>query len=477
MPAVAKPATLIARYLDRGSKQSFALATNESGSVAILFGFAILVVCGMTALAVDYSRALAVRSKLQSAVDAAVLAADPYGNLTLSQAQANVNSVFSYNIPSNFMISNNVVATPVQITNGYQVTAVATVPTTFGKILGVNNIPVGVVAQATRGQTNLEIALVLDNTYSMVGQKITDLQSAASSLVDQIETNSTPGTVKFGLVPFSNYVNITPSRGAQWLAVQPDQTISYSYQTTSPQNCPSYTTVTYSCPTDGVPQTCSYQQCTVTVPPYTVTGSYTTTWQGCAGSRTPAPDELVGASFSSPIPGLTAVNNNPISCPSTPVQRLTTDATAIKSQINAMTVQGETYIPAGLMWGWRVLDPNSPFADGVAYNAVPKTKKIMILMTDGYNTRQQTPGGKDHETGQTQPGPADITMNDLCTKIKAAGITLYTIDYEVNSTTAQSLLQNCATDPSHYFNAQDSTALAAAFNSIAGSLVKLALTK
>jgi len=463
--------------LGHWSRTQPCMMSNQSGSVAIIFGLTMLALGGMTALAVDFSRALAVRSKLQSAADAAVLAADPLGTLSVSQAEDNVSSIFAYNMPTNFLMANQVVATPLPITNGYRVTASAKVPMAFGKLFGINTVQVNVIAEAIRAQNNLEIVLVLDNTYSMTGSKISDLQSAATNLVNQIENGSTPGTVKFALVPFSNYVNVgLQYNGALWLSVQPDQTINYSYQTTSPQNCSSWTTVNYSCTIDGVSTSCSYQQCTVTVPPYTASGSYTVTWQGCVGSRMPAPDETVTASFSSPILGLTAVNNNPISCP-TALTRLTSDSSAIITQINGMVAQGETYIPAGLMWGWRVLDPNSPFGDGVAYNSTPKTKKIMILMTDGFNTKQQTPGATDHETAQTQPGPADTVMNDICTKIKALNIQIYAIDYEVNSTTAQSLLKNCATDPNHYYNAQDSTALNAAFNSIAGSLIKLALSK
>jgi len=248
--------------------------------------------------------------------------------------------------------------------------------------------------------------------------------------------------------------------------------VSGSYTTTDWTGCPT-TTTSYTCYNDGVPQTCTSTQCTTPGPPHTVTYNYPVnhTWNGCAGSRAPGPDLTVSATFGSPIPGILDVG-----CPSQ-LTRLTTDSASIKAQINAMIAQGETYIPSGLMWGWRALDPGPPFADAAAYGqGANSTKKIMILMTDGFNTRSQ--GGNiatDHEG--TNSVAADAAMGLLCTNVKATGIELYTIDYQVNNANAQALLQACATGSDHYFNAQDSASLQAAFNSIAGSVIKLALSK
>jgi len=450
--------------------------SDERGSVAMIFALSIIVLCGMIAFAVDVSRTMAVRQKLQAAVDAAVLAANPLGTQSPGQVQDNVTAVFNSNMPGEYGDMNVIVDPPLAIANGYQVTAHADVPMTFGQILGVNVISVNALAQAVRAQHNLEVSLVLDNTFSMNGQRIADLQTAANQLIDEIVGGmSGTAAVKFALVPFSNYVNVgLPNRNAPWMSVPADytQTVSGSYQTTDWAGCPT-TTTTYTCYNDGVPQTCSSTQCTTPGPVHTVNYSYpvTHTWNGCAGSRAPAPDLNVSATFGAPIPGILDVG-----CPS-PLTRLTTDSASIKTQINAMIAQGETYIPSGLMWGWRALDPGPPFADAAPYSVGSNaTKKIMILMTDGFNTRSQ--GGNiatDHE-GWNAPA-ADAAMGQLCTKVKATGIELYTIDYQVNNPAAQALLQACATDTGHYFNAQDSAALQAAFTSIAGTIIRLALSK
>ena len=462
------------------------IKTDERGSIAMIFGLSMFVLCGMVAFSVDYSRALAVRSKMQSAVDAAVLAADPTGMQTAAEVKANVDTTFAYNMPDDFMMSVNVLVNdPVAIPHGWQVSATADVPMTFGRLLGVDTIPIAVVAEAKRAQLNLEIALVLDNTFSMTQNgKIAALQSAAKGLIDQIVAASPAGTVKFAFVPFSNYVNVGQQyRGAQWMSVPNDwvETVNVpggSYQTTDWAGCPTITQ-TYSCPQDGVPQTCSYQACatpgpliTVNYPGYSYPVNHN--WNGCAGSRLAAPDLAVAASFGSPVPGILDVP-----CPA-PLVRLTTDDSAIKAQIDGIVATGETYITSGLMWGWRALAPDSPFADGAAYNTNPKTKKIMILMTDGFNTRSQS--GTNHDG--TDAVASDASMEQatavgpsMCENIKATTIELYTIDFEVTNVAAKALLQSCASGFDHFYDAQDSAALTAAFNAIAGSVIKLSLSR
>jgi Flp pilus assembly protein TadG len=455
----------IAQIFDRATKR---FHTDGSGSVAILFGLTILVFCGMLAFGIDYSRAAAVRSKLQVAVDSAVLAADPQASLTQAEAIANVQSNFAFNMKQQFAAANIHVDPPVVIPHGYRVTATADVPTTFGKLLGIANIPVKATAEAVRGKNHVEIALVLDNTASMEGGKLAALKSASTSLIDQIAAASTPGAVKYGLVPFSDYVNIGKKyRNAQWMSVPNDSSSPQSGCWTSTEwaGCPQVTE-TYACPNDGIPKTCSWTHCATPGPPVQQCGSWneTHTWNGCAGSRVSAPDVAVAASFSAPIPGILDVG-----CPSA-LTRLTTDHDEIKEQISNMVANGYTYIPSGIMWGWRVLAPDSPFADGAPYNG---TKKIMILMTDGDNTKSQL--GTNHEG--SDKAAANSAMTQLCANVKTLNIELYTIAFEVTDAGTKTLLQSCASNGAHYYDAENASELADAFNKIAGSLIKLALSK
>ena len=55
-------------------RSASALLSARSGSAVVMFAYAILPVAATVGVAVDYSRATEVRAKLQSALDAAVLA-------------------------------------------------------------------------------------------------------------------------------------------------------------------------------------------------------------------------------------------------------------------------------------------------------------------------------------------------------------------------------------------------------------------
>lgn len=148
--------------------------------------------------------------------------------------------------------------------------------------------------------------------------------------------------------------------------------------------------------------------------------------------------------------------------------QLTTSDSTITSQIANMVAQGETYIPAGVMWGLRVLSPNAPLADGAPYGS----KKIMILMTDGYNTKSQFDTG--HEGSDVTA--ANTVMTQLCDVARSQSIEMYTIAFEVTDNQVKQRLQQCAVDNQHYFDAQSNQALSDAFNKISGSVIKLALS-
>jgi Flp pilus assembly protein TadG len=78
------------------------------------------------------------------------------------------------------------------------------------------------------------------------------------------------------------------------------------------------------------------------------------------------------------------------SCTTTPVTPLT-DVTvdagklAINTAIDAMKPTGNTNVPEGTAWGWRVLSSNEPFTEGRS-NTEKGNDKIVIVLTDGANT-------------------------------------------------------------------------------------------
>jgi hypothetical protein len=70
----------------------------------------------------------------------------------------------------------------------------------------------------------------------------------------------------------------------------------------------------------------------------------------------------------------------------------------------------------------------------------------------------------------------DSRLALLCNNMKAKDIEIYTVRVEVRSGDS-SLLQNCATARDYYYDVQDSNALTVVFQSIAGQIAALHLSR
>lgn len=120
------------------------------------------------------------------------------------------------------------------------------------------------------------------------------------------------------------------------------------------------------------------------------------------------------------------------------------------------------------MWGWRALSTGQP----LAHTAKSKTEQVLVLMTDGENTRSKN--GEQHEGGSK--ADADNKTREICEAVKDEDIIIYTIAYEVTDSSTQSLLQNCASGRTNYFNATNAQELSIAFEEIAESLSELRIS-
>lgn len=284
----------------------------------------------------------------------------------------------------------------------------------FSGVLNRNTIQTSASSTAVFSRRSMDIALVLDSTGSMSGSKMTTLKTAASDMVDTIDGNS-DSNVRMSVTPFSNYVNVGVSQRSQnWLQVQPD-----------------------------------------------VAGR---TWRGCVGSRS-TPHNTRAAYNGRRVPVL---YDNQVSC-GVEVQPLTTDFNAVKSTINSLNASGWTYMPSGLSWGFRTLEESAPFA----HTAPSDVEKILVLMTDGENTRAKN-GILHDQAGQNDK--ADNTTRDLCNAIKDENITVYTIAYDVDSSSTRQLLQGCASEISNFYDARNAADLNQAFSDIANSLNQIRIS-
>ena len=344
-------------------------------------------------------------------------------------------------------------------------------------VTGVSALEINVGSMAEIGPGKpIELVLVLDNTGSMSGAKLTALKSSATLLVDMIldSTNSDQNT-KIALVPFSEHVNVGMSnRSANWIDVPADYTetknvCSNSYPDRVDTNCH---TETRTSSTDGVPYTYEANVCDTDwgEPVQTCSDkTYTYEWKGCVGSRDyPQNTNDQGYNLDK-VPGLLNVWCRD------PITPLTDDKTVITAGIDAMSASGNTYIPAGLAWGWRAVSSVKPYNEGKPHAAFKDINgaKAIVLMTDGENTR--SPNYPDNWGNDV--ALANTLTTELCDNIKAEEIRVYTIAFEVTDTTTKSMLEGCATASDHYFDADSAAELETAFSTIAGQLSQLRLTK
>jgi hypothetical protein len=182
-------------------------------------------------------------------------------------------------------------------------------------------------------------------------------------------------------------------------------------------------------------------------------------------------------------------------CALTPILRMTDNTnhmSEVKTRLNSMVAVGDTNIPMGLMWGWHTLSPNAPFGDGSAYRT-PNVMKIVVLLTDGEN--QNTPNNNSDASYYSGDGYSwqnrvsglnssnqanrqtalDNRLSQLCTNMKAQGITIYTVRIDV-TTGSPAVLRTCATNANDFFDVPNVPNLPAVFANIAGDIGHLRIS-
>lgn len=448
----------------------------DEGAVALVFGLSFMVLIAAMGIAVDYARAFNMQSRLQNDLDAAVLGAGAQ-----LRTAADLSAVASAYFGPNWRKAHGVSDVTLNVTKlagdkGVTGTASATVPTIVMKIFGFDSIPISATSEVKTASQHVEVSLVLDTTGSMEGSKLDALKTASKQLVDTaFQLDNAQDYVKIGIVPFAQYVNVgMANRNKSWISVKPDSTTTTNVcgmetPVVSKSNCHM---VTYTAYNDGTPYTYQVEECDyVYGPPVNVCRDVTNTqaWYGCVGSRN-YPLDTEDDTYSTPVPGMMNV-----SC-GAPITPLLNDKDALKTQIDGLVAIGETYIPAGILWGWTTLSKQEPFDEAYGYDEVVdgnKVRKIMVVMTDGTNTISPT----YPEHWGSDSAKANTLTSEVCTNVKAKGITIYAVAFDVTDATIQDLLKGCASSPSNFYSASDATELADAFQSIAKDFTPLVLSQ
>ena len=208
---------------------------NSSGNVAMTTAICILPIFTAVGAAVDYSNYVNMRSAVQNAIDAAGLAAarelEDNPNVSEASLKTYAETFFESNIPAridedeytfNLSIKPGDQSVEPPIPDQIQISADIVYDTIFGGKFFVDTIEEEVLSLVSLGNRTVEIALVLDNSGSMGGNRIATLRTEAKNLVDTIFNSANFSTledpVKFSLVPFAGTVNVgTNNKNKNWM--------------------------------------------------------------------------------------------------------------------------------------------------------------------------------------------------------------------------------------------------------------------
>jgi Flp pilus assembly protein TadG len=420
------------------------------GGVAPLLALAAIPLVGAVGAAVDYSRANAARTAMQAAGDAtALMLAKNASTLTASQLQQNATSYFQANF-SNHPEAQNLVVTATYSqspASGFTVavTSTATVKVMFLGMMGFSDIPLSTTGTVNWNNAKLRVALVLDNTGSMSQYgKIGALKTGSLNLLTQLQNAAQQnGDVYVSITPFVKDVNVGSSNYNQsW--------IDWTDWDAANGTCSNHTyTTKASCTSHGK----------------TWTPKNHNTWNGCVTDRDQNYDTLNTA----PASGTNFPAEQYSACP-VQLMGLSYDWAALSNKISSMSANGSTNQAIGLAWGWQSLT-NSPMTVP-AMDPNYQYKQIIILLTDGLNTQDRWYGN-----GSTPSPQVDARQQILCSNIKAAGITIYTVQVNTDGDPTSTLLQQCASDPSKFFLLTSANEIISTFDTIGTSISQLHLSK
>ncbi|MGC9953717.1 MAG: TadE/TadG family type IV pilus assembly protein [Rhizomicrobium sp.] len=459
----------------RAARRARVFASAKRGNVAMIYALALIPLCLATGAGLDYARAIVVRSGMEEAIDAAALAVGSTTGLTAAQMQTLAQQYFNANYKMDSSYGTPTAITVVPSGQSVTITVTDQMPTTLVSVVGIKTLAISASTKVVWGQLKLRVALVLDNTGSMCEPdnqpctndnnsniKINALKTATTNLLSMLKGVAVnAGDVTIAIVPFTTGVNVgTANKNASWLTYVPwDATGSGygSYQNSHGNSC---TKGTYGCN-------------------WVATDSDHSTWTGCVMDRNQDYDVqntlpatgTTATLFPAAPAGLYSQSNWSLTCPTKLIGMTdvlnSTGWSNLNTTVSNMTAGGATNQAIGLAWGWMLMTSGSPIVDPGALPA--NTQQVIILLSDGLNTQDRWTG-----SGSSQDSGTDARMNLVCSNAKAAGITIYAVFVDLNGTQGNStVLQNCATDSSKYFDLTSAGAIVTAFNQIGQQITNL----
>ena len=407
--------------------------SDEKGSIIPLTALMMSTLLITAGAAYDYTSLSQSRSKMNDALDSAILATGKQllnGDTSTASLRQRFEDFYFTNLNGLGPLTKDhtIVEFNVDFNTG-EVKAVtqSTYNTSFMAVTGLTSLNVVSSGAGIFEQKETEVALMLDLTGSMTWKdsngkvKLNGLKEAASTAVNTLFKNSN-NKVRVALVPYSEAVNARIEVGGDKLS--------------------------------GL-----------------VTGGKSIK---CVTERSGA-EEATDANHKTSVLGAKTTI-----CPNSTIQPLTRNKQQLLDEIGNFEADNGTAGHLGIAWSYYLLSPEWQVA--LPGSSSPKqysndVDKIAILMTDGqFNTAHSGPG-----VGTTR---SPQLSRDLCADMKAEksgnpGITIYSIAFAAEE--SEALLKECATPDSngvqYFYSAATNQELVSAFEEIANSIQKLRLSR
>jgi Flp pilus assembly protein TadG len=396
-----------------------------SGNVAILFAMCAFGIISLLGVAIDFQRSVSAEQNIQAALDASSLAAaKSFQNASAKDADTKklAQNIFAADIrAANANLTCPAPSINLDKTKGLvKASVTCTLPTTFTGLFSMSEMKVSQSSTAAVSITSLDLAMMLDVSGSMGGQKLEDLKTAAKDAVDILITPYSGDRVRIAFNTYSTAINV----GDYAEKVKGD-----NYDKDSAlKNCVTERT--------GIAK---------------------------FDDDAPAFNKYMEEEHKS-------VGNKAMSCPSSSIAPLTSKASDLKTEIGKLNAGGWTAGHLGVAWAWYLISPEWDSIWPKASEPLPYNKKdtvkAVILMTDGaFNTY--------YESGQ---GDSDKQAKKLCTAMKKEGVIVYSVAFQAPKE-GKKILKNCASSKTHYYDAKNGTQLKQAYADIASQLSDLRIAK
>lgn len=219
------------------------------------------------------------------------------------------------------------------------------------------------------------------------------------------------------------------------------------------------------------------------------TSAARSTWSGCVidrGLSNSAPDSPQGLDQSLALPASTsdkwiADSDDSHSCP-VAIKPLTNTWTDLTTTVTNMDLAYSTNQPIGLVWAWQTLRGGGPMGTVPAKDPNYAYSDTIILMSDGLNTMNRWNTTMPSNT-HVSLAAVDKRMYDnngltgTCQYVKSDNIQIFSVQVNTGGDATSTLLQNCASNTSMFFELKSATALITTFDQIGSALANIHISQ